>query len=243
MDLDSYERFNGDVSAWVDEETQALKSAGITVIECADLVQEHATAIIVPTEGYLPFLKATGQAVVFLYRGECDVAARIQSMIEDVCEADEDPELMVRAFESQQALLVKRAKAACPHHFYAEFTVLHQGGFVAAGVVAQAYEDLLAALQGFCESAEDRRAEAKVAQLLLDEETLERLGDELMKDPTFAAIRGKRKRCVYVADTYGLRVPRHPRGELRRVDQTCDPMDANLVGLVERVSDRLELLK
>jgi len=243
MDLDAYERFNGDVNAWVDEETQALKSAGITVIECADLVQEHASAVIVPTEGYLPFLKATSQPVVFLYRGGCNVAVRIQSMIEDVCEPDEDPELMVRAFENQQTLLVKRAKAACPDHFYAEFTVLHQGGFVATGVVAQAYEDLLVALQEFCESAEDRRAEAKVAQLLLDEEALEALADELMKDPTFASIRGKRKRCVYVTDTYRLRVPRHPRGELRRVDQTCDPMDANLVGLVERVSDRLEILK
>lgn len=243
MNLDAYERFNGNVSAWVEEETQALKAAGIQVIECADLVQEHASAVILPTEGFLPFIKATGQPVVFLYRGECDVPARIQSMIEEVCETGEDPALMVRAFESQQTLLVKRAKAACPEHFYAELTVLHQGGFVAAGVVAQAYEDLLEALQSFCESAEDRRAEAKEAQLLLDEETLDELAEELMKDSAFAAIRGKRKRCVYVSDKYGLRVPRHPRGELRRVDQTCDPMDANLVGLVERVSDRLELLK
>lgn len=243
MNLDAYERFNGDVNAWVDEETQALKAAGTPVIECTDLVQEHASAVILPTEGLHLFIKATGQPVVFLYRGECDVSARIQSMIEDVCEGGEDPALMLRAFERQHALLVKRAGAACSDHFYAELTILHQGGFVAAGVVAQAYEDLLEALQAFCENAEDRRAEAKEAQLRLDEETLDALAEELMKDPTFAAIRGKRKRCVYIADKYGFRVPRHPRGELRRVDQTCDPMDANLVGLVERVSDRLELLK
>lgn len=29
MDLDAYERFNGDVNAWVDEETQTLKAANI----------------------------------------------------------------------------------------------------------------------------------------------------------------------------------------------------------------------
>lgn len=241
MDLDAYERFNGNVNVWVEEETQKLKAAGTSVVECADLVQEHASAIILPTDGFHPFIQATGQTVVFLYRGVCDVTARIQSMIEDVGETGEDPAFMVRAFESQQMLLVKRAKAACPEHFYAELTVLHQGGFVSAGVVAKAYEDLVRALQTFCESAEDRRVEAKEAQLLLDEETLDALAGELMKDAVFASIRGKRKRCVYVADKYGLRVPRHQCGELRRVDQTCDPMDSNLVGLVERVSDRLEL--
>lgn len=243
MNLDAHERFNGDVKAWVDEETHALKAAGVAVIECADLVQEHASAVILSTEGFRDFIKATAQPAVFLYRGECDVATRIQSMIGDVCEEGEDPALMVRAFENQYALLVKRAKATCPTQFHAELTVLHQGGFVAAGVLAQSYEDLLVALQEFCENAEDRRAEAKAAQLEQDEDTLDAMAEELLKDPAFAAIRGKRKRCVYVADKYGLRVPRHHKGELRRVDQTCDPMDSNLVGLVERVSDRLELLK
>lgn len=243
MDLDAYERFNGDVNAWVEEETQALKATGIPVIECADLMQEHSNAVTLPTDGFHLFIKATGQSIVFLYRGACDIAASIQSMIEDVCEAGENSALLVRSFESEHALLVKRAKATCAEHFYAELTVLHQGGFVAAGVVARAYEDLLAALQAFCERTEDRRSGAKEAQLLLDEEMLDALAEELMKDQAFASIRGKRKRCVYVASKYGLRVPRHPRGELRRVDQTCDPMDSNLVGLVERVSDRLELLK
>jgi len=243
MDLDAYERLNGDVNVWVDEQTEALKAAGIPLIDCAELVQEYASAIILPTEGFHSFIQASGHSVVFLYRGACDVAACMQSMIEDVCEIGEDPALMVRAFESQHALLVKRAKAHCPDHFYAELTVLHQGGFVASGAVAQAYENLIKALQAFCESAEDRRSQAKEAQSLLDEETLDALAEELIKDPAFASIRGKRKRCVYVADKYRLRVPRHPRGELRRVDQTCDPMDSNLVGLVERVSDRLELLK
>ncbi|BFI94986.1 MAG: hypothetical protein RSP_04960 [Rhodanobacter sp.] len=243
MDLDSHERYNGDVQDWVDEETQALKAAGVVIVECTDFIQEHSSCVILPTEGFRDFIKATAQPLVFLYRGDCDVSARIKSMIEDVCEEGEDPALMVRAFETQHALLVKRAKAVCATHFYAELNVLHQGGFVLAGVLAQAYEDLLAALQAFCESAEDRRAEAKEEKILQDEETLEVLADELMKDPAFSAIRGKRKRCVYVSDKYGLRVPRHHRGELRRVDQTCDPMDSNLVSLVERVSDRLELLK
>jgi hypothetical protein len=243
MNLDVYERINGDVKTWVDGETQALKSAGVAVIECADLVQDHASAVILSTEGFRTFIQAIGQPPVFLYCGECDVTARIQSMIEEACEDEEDPALMVRAFETQHTLLVKRVKAVCSAHFYAELTVLHQGGLVAAGVVAQAYEDLIDALQAFCERAEDRRAEAKEAQLILDEEMLDELAEELMADPSFAAIRGKRKRCAYVAHKYGLRVPRHHRGELRRVDQTCDPMDSNLVGLVERVTDRLEFLK
>lgn len=241
MDLNAYERLNADVNAWVEETRGELTAIGIRVIECADLVQENPNAVILPTEGFQPFCEVTDQRVVFLYRSECDVPARIQSMIEEVCETGEDPALMVRAFENQHTSLVERANAVCPKHFYAELTVLHQGGFVSTGVVCQAYEDLLTALQSFCQSAEDRRDEGKEAQAALDEDTLEELCNELMQDSGFAAVRGKRKRCVYVTEKYGLRVPRSPTGELRRVDQTCDPKDANLVSLVERVSDRLEL--
>jgi hypothetical protein len=55
----------------------------------------------------------------------------------------------------------------------------------------------------------------------------------------FKWIRG----CVYVRENYGPQVPQHPSGELRRVDQGSDPMDAKLVGLVERVSNRLDALR
>lgn len=243
MDLDAYERFNADINTWVEKQRGELDAAGIKVIECADLIQENPNAVILPTKGFQPFCAATDQHVVFLYRGECDVSARIQAVIAEVCEDSEDSAPMIRAFEIEHALLMKRAEQVCRTHFYAEFTVLHQGGFVSAGVVCQAYEDLLEALQTFCKHAEDRRAEAKEAQLSQDEEALEQLAEELSKDSNFAAIRGKRKRCVYVKDRYGLRVPRSPKGDLRRVDQTCDPMDANLVSLVERISDRLELLR
>jgi hypothetical protein len=90
---------------------------------------------------------------------------------------------------------------------------------------------------------EDKRDEALEEQLAVSAQLLDQMADELMRDPAFAALRGKRKRCVYVLEKHGSRVPSHPRGELRRVDQNSDPMDVNLVSLVERVSDRLELLK
>lgn len=243
MNLDAYERFNGDINDWVNKEIHAMKEAGITVIECADLIQDNASAVILPAAGFHSFIKASALQVVFLYRSSCDVSARIESMIEEVCETGEDSALMVQAFESKHPILVKRAKDVCPDHFYAELTVLHHGGFVATGVVAQAYEDLLEVLQAFCENAEDQQEQAKEAQLAMDMEALDQLAEILIKDPGFTGLRGKRKRCVYVREKYGVRVPPHPRGELRRVDQGADPMDANLVGLVERVTDRLDALR
>jgi hypothetical protein len=225
----------------VEETRSELTAIGIRVIECADLVQENPNAVILSAAGFQPFCELTHQRAVFLYRRECDVHALIHSMIEEVCEMEEDPASLIRAFEKQHTSLVERANVVCAKHFYAEFTVLYQGGFVSTGVVCQTYEDLLEALQSFCQGAEDRRDEANEAQAVLDEATLDELASELMRDPGFAAVRGKRKRCVYVTQEYGFRVPRSPTGELRRVDHTCDPMDANLVKLVERVSDLLEL--
>jgi hypothetical protein len=241
MNLDAYERFDRDVNAWVDAETNALKDVGVQVIECSDLIQTHANIVILPAQQFQIFCKATGQQVAFLYRGECAVSALIQSTLEEACDEDEDAAPMVRAFETQNLLLTERARAVCPTHFYAEMTLMHQGGFVAAGVVAQAYEDILMALRSFCESLEGGREEAKDVLLARDAETLEQLADELMNDAGFAALRGKRKRCVYVTEKYGLRVPRHPAGGLQRVDPYSGYLDAYLVNLVERVSDRLAL--
>lgn len=72
-------------------------------------------------------------------------------------------------------------------------------------------------------------------------EVASRVADDLIKDPAFAAIRGKRKRCVYVQDKYGGRLPKSTH--VRRVDANWGHMDTYLVDLVERVSDRLEVLK
>jgi hypothetical protein len=243
LDVTCYERTNDDVNAWAVELSSTFRAKGILIIETSDLVQENASVVILPTDGFLSFCEATRQPVVFLYKSKFDFNVRIQSTIADICETEEDPTLLIRAFETQNALIVKRARTLCPSHFFAEMFVLHQGSFVTAGVLSQPFEDLMNALVTFCESAEDRRAEAKEAQEAMNVDTLEQLAKELMVDPDFVAIRGKRKRCVYVNEKYGLRVPRSVRGEMRRVDQNSDPMDANLVSLVEGVTDRLDLAR
>jgi hypothetical protein len=239
MNVDAYQPSSGDVNAWVDERTLALDAAGIQVIECVDLFQEHASTVVLATKAFHAFCKGTAQQVVFLYRGKCDVPARIQSAIDELCKEGQETTRMLRAFKSQHEPLIEQAKAVCPTHFYAEFTLMHHGGFVSCGVFAQAYVDLLTALEEFGEIEEGRQEEARESQLARDAEALEQLADELMKDPGFAALRGKRKRCAYVAERYGLRVPSHRSGGLKYVDRHSNYMDANLVSLVERVSDRL----
>lgn len=58
-----------------------------------------------------------------------------------------------------------------------------------------------------------------------------------MKDPAFIAIRGKRKRCVYVQNKYGDSF--FNTGSFRRPDANSAYMDYDLVALVEKVSDEI----
>jgi hypothetical protein len=243
VNLASFGRYKGDVNEWASEWMGLLTGKDLAVVEVEDLIQEDAHCVFLEPEQFLSFCQATGQRAVFHILGEADVDGQIRSTVEKLCEDEEDPALLIKAFETNHVLIVKRARLQCPEHFYAEFFVLHQGAFVTTGVLCEAYDALIEALATFAESADDRREEAKQARLEQDAETLEHLADELLIDPEFAKIRGRRKRCVYVMEKYGDRVPKSARGELRRVDANHDPVDANLASLVERVSDRLELSK
>ena len=241
MNLDAFGRYKGNVDEWADEQAGALTALGFVVIDAEDMVQEDAHFVFLGPEQFQEFCTATGQRVVFHMCGEVNVDGTIRSVIEKLCEDNEDPVLLIKAFEAQNALLLKRARSHCAEHFYAEFSVLHQGAFISSGVLCESHDQLMEALAAFCDSADDRREEAKQARLEQDAETLERLANELLMDPEFSKIRGRRKRCVYVLEKYGDRVPKSPHGEIRRVD--AGDYDGNLAALVERVSDRLELSK
>jgi hypothetical protein len=243
MNLDLFGRYKGNVDEWAEEWMGTLSGLGMEVVDVEDMVQEDAHFVFMEPAQFQRFCIATGQRAVFHMRGEVVVDEQIRSVLEKLCEDGEDPTLMAKSFETHQSLLVKRARQHCPNHFYAEFSVLHQGAFISCGVLCEAYDLMMDALAAFCESADERREEAKQARLDRDAETLERLADELLVDPEFAKIRGRRKRCVYVLERYGTRVPKSPHGELRRIDAHHDPFDFNLAALVERVSDRLELSK
>ncbi|GLQ87251.1 hypothetical protein [Dyella flagellata] len=241
MNLDAFGRYKGNVDEWADEQSRTLTGLGFVIIDAEDMIQEDAHFVFLEPGQFQAFCTASGQNAVFQMRGEVDVDGTIRSVIQKLCEDNEDPVLLIKTFEVQNALLLKRARSHCHEHFYAEFSVLHQGAFISCGVLCESHDQLMEALAAFCDSADDRREEAKQVRLEQDAETLERLADELLVDPEFAKIRGRRKRCVYVLEKYGDRVPKSARGEIRRVD--AGDYDGNLAALVERVSDRLELSK
>ena len=243
MILDAFVRVNGDVDRWVDEISTKLGSINAQLVECDDVVQEQPCTLALTEGEFLNFCTLTQQRTLFLYRGEQDVTSYISENLGKIYEDGEEPERLTRAFEVRHELLVKRAKQFCVNHFYAEIFVLHQGCIVTTGVMCKAFEELTEALQSFVDDAEGRREEALEARALKDEEVLQNLEEELVKDESFAAIRGKRKRCIYVQERYGERLPHSLYGATRRVDANSDPIDANLVRLVERASDRLSVLK
>lgn len=238
MDLNCFESFDSDVNAWADYWRDQLTTSGITVVE--GFTSHGSESISISPRDFLSVCVSTGQKVAFLYRINSYIDRWIEIVIEkEVGEDDDDLACLVKAFRNEFSAIVDRVKAQCPKHFDVEFFVLHQGGVVSTGVRSVAYMDLNDALDAFCENVEERRDAAKAVQRGNLVREMQRIADELKADLDFKAIRGKRKRCVYVEEKYGDRF-----GEavsFRRPDAYSELMNIDIVNLVERVSDELSV--
>lgn len=241
MHFDTFERTDTDSEVWVSRLRKNLTAQGISVIECADLIQQEPQFVVLPPEGFEAFCRTAGLQAVFLYRGAYDITDLIRSTLAEDCDWAMDQDALCTEFLMANQAIVNAAQTACPTHFYAELFVLYQGAFIATGCMAAPFEVLVEALNAFCIKASDRHQGMEQHELERVDEELDRLEEMLINDPQFAAIRGRRKRCLYVEEKYGSRIPHS--GSLNRVDRNSDPVDVNLARLVERASDRLELRK
>lgn len=239
MDLNCFENLDADVNIWGDHWREQLAAIGVTVVEGFDRNSGPASISTSPGD-FLSICTATGQKVAFLYRYESNVDRWVEAIIaKEVGEEDDDLAGLIQSFRGEFAAIVDRAKAQCPTHFDAEFFVWHQGGTVSTGVRSVAHDNLTDALEAFCENVDERREAAKAAQRATVVLEMQRIAGELKVDPKFQAIRGKRKRCVYVEEKYGDCFGK-AKGR-RRPDPYSEYMNADIVNLVERVSDEIDV--
>lgn len=238
MDLNCFESLDADVNTWADHWRDQLTTSGVTVVE--GFTSHGSVSISTSPRDFLSVCVATGQKVAFLYRIASYIDRWIEIVIEkEIGEEDDDLACLVQAFHNEFSSIVDRAKAQCPKHFDAEFFVWHQGGVVSTGVRSVAYMDLNDALDTFCENIEMRRDAAKAVQRSNLVREMQYIADELKADLDFKAIRGKRKRCVYVEKKYGDRFGKAVN--FRRPDAYSEFMNIDIVNLVERVSDELSV--
>lgn len=204
-----------------------IEAEGAVAIECADLVQKAPNVLILAPDSFVTFLRAVKPSTVFVYAASFDV----QQAVADAFDG-QDGNRRKADFMRQHANLVKAAEHESGGLIYIEALALHESHAISLGYASDACQRLLAAIEKFEAAANDEVETAREAEL-------ERVTRDLLRDAEFAAIRGKRKRCVYVATKYGDSL--FSTGYLARPDARSDPMDRDLVELVERASDLLSL--
>lgn len=249
MDFDACERVDMDVNVWADALREQLTAIDVMVMVGDDLGNTQPRVRVSPAD-FIKVCKAVGQRFVFEERGEIDVDALIASDIASEARTDVDEDeydeqafadelsRLINAFGQVHADAVARARKQCPTHCEAAFFVWHQGAMVFTGIRSSAYEALTDAIDAFCDNIEEQREAADAVRREQDEKDFDRIATELLDDPSFRSLRGKRKRCLYVKGKYAPRFDGYGPG-LRRVDPYSDPMNSDLVSLVERVSGEL----
>src|SRR5690606_38950921 len=125
----------------------------------------------------------------------------------------------------------------------------NQGGLVTTGVCSKSFDDLMDAIDEFCENLEEKQNSLQNEEYSMYLEILKKIEEELKVDADFNALRGKRKRCVYVEEKYSEVLPSledfpfAKRVRLLKPDPYSDYMNADIVSMVQRLTDEIELLK
>lgn len=239
--VDSFERGHFDVDVWLGSVLEEIRSKSIQIIDCKSFIEpENECIVVLSISEFLKLCTSIDQKAIFVYKENSLIDENIRLRIENACEEADDLDFLIKAFREEHSKILAQAELLCSEHRHVQIFFSFNRIVVFAGAISETYEELLDAVDIFCEEIEDKRHMAKDLKDREDEEALIKLSDELFRDPEFSSLRGKRKRCVYVLEKYAEKVPCSNR--FRRPDAYSDLFEKNIVDLVERVSDRLEAL-
>lgn len=229
MYIESFESTDEHIPELIQRMVDSTTAEGVPVVDCLDVIPKSPNAVVLNEDQFLLFLRAAKPLVAFVYRVHIDV----QEAIDDKFDEDLDEDRRLRdKFVNIRSDTIKETSEKCEGISHFKIFALFQSHIVSCNYISSAYLRLMSELESFHDGVDKEVEAARSA-------AFDRLSQELLKDPEFAAIRGKRKRCVYVANKYGDKV--FFSGYLARPDARSEPMDRDLVDLVEHVSDLLAL--
>lgn len=240
--VDSFERCHFNVDIWLDAALEEIRSQKIQIIECKEFIEpKNDCVVVLSLPEFLKLCASIDQKNIFLYKESSLVEERIRLHIENACEEEDNLDFLIKEFKEEHSEIFSQAKSTCSEHRHVQVFFSLNRIIVVTGAISETYEELMDAVDIFCNEIEDKRHAAEELRDRKDEENLLKLSDELFRDSEFSSLRGKRKRCVYVLGKYADQIPNSSR--FRRPDAYSDLFEKNIVDLVERVSDRLESLK
>ncbi len=240
--VDSFERVHFDVKIWLDSALEEIRLQKIQIIECKKFIEpEDESIVVLSLSEFIKICRSIDQKAIFLYKENSLIEEGIRQRIKNACEETDGLDFLIQAFKEECSEIFSQAELVCSECCHLQIFFSFGRIIVVAGVINETYEELMDAVDIFCDEIEVKRQVAKELKDREDEEKLLELSDELFRDSEFSSLRGKRKRCVYVLERYADRIPES--NYFRRPDAYSDLFEKNIVDLVERVSDRLEALK
>ncbi|WP_374091059.1 hypothetical protein [Methylomicrobium lacus] len=240
------------IPSLIEQTISTVVTKGAQVIECKEITQKESNIIILSPDEFFRSLEILRPKCVFLYRGFFDAWEEAKERFSDNSDWDDDDDddddahKLYEKFVELNRDVIERTIQICHDVFYFEIFILIEGHVLSCGYISTMYQLLVKEINSFREKVNEEDElikSAKREQRRTERDRLmqehDRLAKELMSDPDFIAIRGKRKRCIYVQNKYGDSL--FNSGRFRRPDSHAEYMDSGLVALVEKASDAIDL--
>ncbi len=236
------ESIQSNIEEWFADFSLNLEDLKIHTISAKDVVdlEEHHGIVVLSANDFQSYCKSYGINVVIVRKIPSDVHEYVQLYIESSTD-DENVDCSVKSFDEEYSSLIKNVSIQCGKWRRCEIFTVSSGVVFLTGVYSEVFEEFLDVLEEFCEKLKLEKMNSDEIENKKREQKINSLIEELLSDEEFRAIRGKRKRCLYVEEKYGDKIPKG--GYVKKPDAKSDYMNATLVDLVLKATDRIEIQK
>lgn len=216
----------------------SLKDFSVSFIECGDGQRGSASVTVLDADAFVEAYKAIKPPAIFVYKEYSIIDEQILNAMAEISSDPSEQEKLRSEFYSKESATLGKAKLICPVYYRCQCYFFTGPAIVITGCEASPYAEVMSALDGFEDYIKSLKKSEKDKWFIELQKKLDGIAEKVAEDESFIAIRGRRKRAMYVLQNYRSEIPESNR--LEKPGQDADYMDKNIVEVAKRAADIIE---
>lgn len=217
---------------------ESLKDLPINFIGCSGSHQGSAAVTILDEKSFIEACKAIKPSAVFVYKEFSGIEEQILSAISDISDDPSEQERLIVEFFDKESETLSKVSLICPVYYRCQCYFFTGPAIIVTGCEASPYAKVMSALDGFEDYIKSLKKSERDKWFVELQKKLDGVAERVAEDEGFIAIRGRRKRAMYVLQNYRSEIPESRQFE--KPGQDGDYMDKNIVEVSKRAADIIE---